>query len=94
VAKLMKTFRLLTISILPLVTACDPDVNNQVTEPAPGSYEAELMSIASTVYSYFGVQIPTNPTAQNPAYLTADVTLNLAGVPAIDETQTSEPSLL
>lgn len=51
--------------------------NNQVTEPAPGSYEAEPMSVASTVYSYFGVQ--------NPQILTADDEFNPAGVPAINE---------
>lgn len=60
-------------------------VNNQMTEPAPGSYEAEPMSIASTVYSYFGVQ--------NSAILTADNTRNPAGVPAIDETQAGESPL-
>ena len=61
-------------------------VNNQMTEPAPASYEAEPMSIAATVYSYFGVQIPASPTANNPSILTADPTINPAGVPAIDET--------
>ena len=60
----------------------DPGTNGQVTEPAAGSYEAEPMSVASTVYSYFGVQ--------NPEVLTADDELNTAGVPAIDETQTGE----
>jgi len=63
----------------------DPGTNNQVTEPAPGSYEAEPMSVASTVYSYFGVQ--------NPEVLTRDDELNPAGVPAIDETQAGEPPL-
>ncbi len=43
------------------------------------------MSVASTVFSYFGVQ--------NPELLTADDELNPAGVPAIDETQTGEPVL-
>jgi len=60
--------------------------NNQVTEPAPGSYETEPMSVASTVFSYFGVQ--------NPELLTADEELNPAGVPAIDETQAGEPDLI
>lgn len=60
----------------------DPGTNNQVTEPAQGSYEAEPMSVASTVFSYFGVQ--------NPQVLTADDELNPLGVPAIDETQTAE----
>lgn len=59
--------------------------NNQVTEPDSGSYEAEPMSVASTVFSYFGVQ--------NPEILTADPELNPAGVPAIDETQPAEPDL-
>ena len=59
--------------------------NNQVTEPADGSYEAEPMSVASTVYSYFGVQ--------NPEMLTADEELNPYGVPPIDETQPGEPDL-
>jgi hypothetical protein len=62
-----------------------PGTNNQVTEPAPGSYEAEPMSVASTVYSYFGVQ--------NPQILTADDERNPAGVPAIDETVAGEPPL-
>lgn len=59
--------------------------NNQVTEPAPGSYEAEPMSVASTVYSYFGVQ--------NPEVLTRDDELNPDGVPKIDETVAGEPPL-
>ena len=59
--------------------------NNQVTEPVPGSYEAEPMSVAATVYSYFGVQ--------NPEVLTADDERNPAGVPAIDETVAGEPPL-
>ncbi len=63
----------------------DLGTNNQVTEPAPGSYEAEPMSVAATVYSYFGVQ--------NPEVLTHDETNNPAGVPAIDETTTGEPDL-
>ncbi len=63
----------------------DPGTNNQVTEPAPGSYEAEPMSVASTVFSHFGVQ--------NPELLTADDELNPNGVPAIDETRAGEPSL-
>jgi hypothetical protein len=43
-----------------------------------GSYEFEPMSVASTMYSYFG--------ATTPEVLTADPTLNPAGDPAIDET--------
>jgi hypothetical protein len=63
----------------------DSGTNNQVTEPVPGSYEAEPMSVAATVYSYFGVQ--------NPEILTADDERNPAGVPAIDETVAGEPPL-
>ena len=63
----------------------DPCTNNQVTEPVPDSYEAEPMSVASTVYSYFGVQ--------NPEVLTADDERNPAGVPAINETVGGESPL-
>jgi len=63
----------------------DSGTNNQVTVPAQGSYEAEPMSVASTVYSYFGVQ--------NPEVLTADEERNPAGVPAIDETVPGEGAL-
>ncbi len=63
----------------------DSGSNSQVTEPAPSSYTAEPMSVAATVYSYFGVQ--------NPEVLTRDDELNPAGVPAIDETQAGEPPL-
>ena len=63
----------------------DPGTNNQVTEPVPGSYEAEPMSVASTVFSYFGVQ--------DPEVLTRDDEFNPLGVPAIDETQAGEPPL-
>jgi len=62
-----------------------PGTNNQVTEPAAGSYELEPMSVASSIYSYFG--------AQNPQILTADPDLNPAGDPAIDETVAGEPAL-
>ena len=57
-----------------------PGTNNQFTEPAPGSYEFEPMSVAATLYSYLGVE--------NPEILTADPDLNPNGDPAIDETQT------
>jgi hypothetical protein len=62
-----------------------PGTNNQVTEPAAGSYEMEPMSVASSIYSYFG--------AQNPQILTADPDNNPAGDPAIDETVAGEPPL-
>ena len=63
----------------------EPLTNNQVTEPAPGSYTREPMSVASTVFSYFGVR--------NPELLTADDEFNPDGVPVIDETQAAEPNL-
>ena len=63
----------------------NPGTNDQVTEPVQGSYEAEPMSVAATVYSYFGVQ--------NPEVLTRDDELNPVGVPAIDEAQAAEPDL-
>ena len=65
--------------------------NNQVTEPVGpsyaegGSYTFEPMSVASSIYSYFG--------AQNPQILTADPENNPAGDPAIDETVAGEPPL-
>lgn len=59
--------------------------NRQFTQPINGSYEAEPMSIASTVYSYFGVQ--------NPEILTADAVLNPAGDPKLDETLTGASAL-
>ena len=59
--------------------------NDQVTEPVSGSYEIEPMSVAASVYSYFG--------AQNPEILTADEDRNPAGDPAIDETVAGEPPL-
>lgn len=63
----------------------DPGTNNQVTEPVAGSYEIEPMSIAASVYSYFGVQ--------NPELLTADPENNPSGDPAINETEAGEPAL-
>lgn len=59
--------------------------NDQVQEPASGSYEFEPMSLAASIYRYFG--------AQNPEMLTADPTLNTAGSPPIDEAVTGEPVL-
>ncbi len=59
--------------------------NDQVTEPVSGSYEAEPMAVAASVFSYFGVQ--------NPQILTADSLINPAGVAAIDETRTGESPL-
>lgn len=57
-----------------------PGTNNQFTEPAPGSYEFEPMSVAASVYSYFGVQ--------KPQLLTVDPERNPQGDLPIDETQT------
>ena len=63
----------------------DSNENRQFTRPTSDSYEAEPMSIASTVYSYFGVQ--------NPEVLTKDSDMNPGGDPAIDETVAGEPAL-
>lgn len=67
----------------------DGGTNNQVTEPDAGSYTFEPMAVASSVYSYFGVQ--------NPEVLTAGE-VNPEGVAAIDEANISgkapsEPNL-
>jgi hypothetical protein len=67
------------------VRSGDSGANNQVTVPEAGSYEAEPMSIAASVYSYFGVQ--------NPHILTADPALNPGGDLALDETVTAEARL-
>lgn len=58
----------------------DSGTNNQYTRPAPGSYEFEPMSVASSFYSYLGVQ--------NPDIVTADDDANPTGDPAIDENAT------
>ncbi|MCW8936294.1 MAG: DUF1501 domain-containing protein [Gammaproteobacteria bacterium] len=63
----------------------DSGQNRQFTRPTTDSYEAEPMSIGSTVYSYFGVQ--------NPEVLTADADMNPAGDSIIDETVAGEPAL-
>ncbi len=63
----------------------DSGTNNQFTVPTATSYKFEPMSVASTIYSYFGVQ--------NPEILTADPVLNPAGDPAINEGLTGEPPL-
>jgi hypothetical protein len=57
----------------------EPGTNNQFTEPVPGSYEIEPMSVAASLYSYLGVE--------NPEILTSDADLNPLGDVAIDETQ-------
>jgi len=58
--------------------------NNQFTLPDPaGSYEAEPLSISSTVYRYFG--------AQNPEVLTKDDVDNPSGDVSLDESIASEP---
>lgn len=63
----------------------DSGQNRQFTRPTSISYEAEPMSIASTVYSYFGIQ--------NPQVLTRDSNLNPAGDPAINEAVAGETPL-
>lgn len=63
----------------------DSGTNDQFTRPLAGSYEFEPMSVASTVYHYFGVQ--------NPQILTADPVFNPGGDPTIDEAQPAEPKL-
>ncbi len=59
--------------------------NNQVLEPTSTSYEFEPMSVASSIYSYFGVQ--------NPEIITSDVDMNPDGDPIIDETVAGEATL-
>ncbi len=56
--------------------------NRQYTQPTQGSYEAEPLAIASTVYQYFG--------ARNPQALTRDDVMNPKGDMAIDETVAAE----
>ncbi len=62
-----------------------PGQNRQWTNPTDDSYQAEPMSIASSVYAYFGVQ--------NPEVLTSDPNINPSGDPKIDETVAGEPTL-
>jgi len=52
--------------------------NRQFTRPISGGDQFEPMSIAATVYSYFGIQ--------NPEVLTRDEVINPDGDMAIDET--------
>ena len=59
--------------------------NRQYTRPTSDSYEAEPLSIASTVYQYFG--------ARNPQALTQDAQMNPQGDIAIDETQAGERAM-
>lgn len=56
--------------------------NRQFTVPTAGSYEAEPMAIASSIYQYFGVR--------NPQVLTKDEVLNPMGDTAIDESAAGE----
>lgn len=51
--------------------------NNQYTQPTDDSYEAEPMSIAASLYQYFG--------AQNPAVMTADDDYNPQGDQPLNE---------
>lgn len=59
--------------------------NRQYTQPTQGSYEAEPLAIASTVYQYFG--------AQNPQALTRDSDMNPEGDAAINERAAAEPTI-
>ncbi len=59
--------------------------NRQFTVPTDDSYEAEPMSIASSIYRYFGVR--------NPSVLTRDDELNPQGDNAIDETIDGETAV-
>ncbi len=59
--------------------------NRQYTAPRGDSYEAEPMSIASSVYQYFGVQ--------NPQVLNRDNDMNPTGDAAINEQVAGEPPL-
>ncbi len=59
--------------------------NRQFTRPTDDSYEFEPTAIASTVYSWFGVQ--------NPEVLTRDAVYAPQGEPPIDETVAGEPPL-
>lgn len=61
------------------------NTNNQYTTPTTGSYEAEPMSVASSVYRYFG--------AQNSQIMTADAALNPTGDLPINEAVAAEPTL-
>ncbi len=56
--------------------------NRQFTRPTSDSYQTEPMSIASSIYQYFGVQ--------NPEVLTQDSVYSINGEPAIDETIVGE----
>lgn len=60
--------------------------NRQYTEPAQGSYEAEPLAMASSVYRYLG--------AQHPQALTRDSLLNPQGDDAINETCPPEPPVV
>ncbi len=59
--------------------------NRQFTDPTDTSFQAEPMSIAATVYAYFGVQ--------NPEVLTKYDEIDPVGDPAIDETVAGEPTI-
>lgn len=56
--------------------------NRQFTRPTDGSYEAEPLAVASTVYRWFG--------ARNPQVLTRDDAFNPDGDRAIDESVAGE----
>jgi len=59
--------------------------NRQYTRPADGSYEAEPLAVASSVYRWFG--------ARNPEVLTRDEEYNPDGDAAIDERVAGEAAM-
>jgi len=71
----------------------DAGEDRQFTEPAPGSYEFEPMSVAANIYKHFGVIAPAviNDTTPDPLTLSEDPEnpgqLLDPGSPPIDETQ-------
>jgi len=56
--------------------------NRQFTRPTNSSYQAEPISVASSIYSYFGVT--------NPEVLTQDAQYAINGEPPLDETVAGE----
>lgn len=59
--------------------------NDQYLVPTSSSYEFEPMSMAASIYRYFG--------AQNPQIMTVDPDFYPSGSPAMDETVAGEPTL-
>ncbi|HEX5055253.1 MAG TPA: hypothetical protein VFX02_02025 [Gammaproteobacteria bacterium] len=61
------------------------NTNNQYLEPTSSSYEFEPMSMAASIYGYFG--------AQNPRVMTKDPDFYPSGCTAINEGVAAEPTL-